>query len=69
MICCLSALRAREVPLAVTGCVSDLLRARACAHYFARYLMLTVNICTLGSNVIVALAVSLVWWNSPEWLN
>ena len=58
-------LRAREIPLAVTGCVRTLLRVRARAHYFARYLTATVKICILGSNVVVALAGSLVWWDSP----
>ena len=39
-------------------------RVRVCAHYFARYLTVTVKICTLGSNVAVALAGSIVWWGS-----
>ena len=55
VICCVSAIRARAIPLAITGCVSALLRAHACAHYFARYLTVTVRICTLGSNVAVEL--------------
>ena len=55
------------IPLAVTGCVSALPRARvhARAHYFARYLTVTVKICTLGIIVPVALDGSLVWWDSP----
>ena len=65
VICCVSALRARAVPLAVTGCVSALPRARVRVHYFARYLTVMVKIRTLGSNVAVALAGSLVWWDSP----
>ena len=32
VIFCVSALRARVIPLAVTGCVSALLDARALAH-------------------------------------
>ena len=36
VICGVSALRARAIPLAVTGCVSALPRARAYEHYFAR---------------------------------
>ena len=52
---CVSALRTRAIPLAATGCVSALPRARA--HYFARYLTVTVNIHILGINVAVALAV------------
>ena len=48
------------IPLAVTGYVPALLRA----HYFARYLTVRVKISTLGSNVAVALAGSLVWWGS-----
>ena len=59
-----SDLRAPVIPLAVTGCVSALLRARARVHYFARYLTVTVKIRTLGSNVAVALDVSLIWWGS-----
>ena len=65
VIFCLSALRARAIPLAVTGCVSTLPRAGVRAHYFARYLTVTVKIRTLGSIVPVALAVSLVWWDPP----
>ena len=53
------------IPLAVTGCVSALTRARVRAYYFARYLAVTVKICTLGSNVALALAGSLIWWDSP----
>ena len=63
LICWVSALYARTIPLAVTGCVSDLPRARARAHYFARYLTVTVKIRTLGSNFVVALDGSLVWWD------
>ena len=59
----------REVPLAVTGCVSTLPHARARVHYFARYLTVTVKICTLGSIVPVALTGSLVWRDSLERLN
>ena len=67
VICCLSALCARTIILAVTGCVSALPRARVRArvHYFARYLTITVKIRTLGSNVAVSLAGSLIWWDSP----
>ena len=36
VICFVSALRAREIPLAVIGCVSALPHTRAHAHYFAR---------------------------------
>ena len=64
VICCLSALCARAIPLAVTGCVSALLRACVHVHYFGCYLTVTVKIFTLGSNVAVALAGSLVWWGS-----
>ena len=64
IICCVSALRARAIPLAVTGYVSALPRAHAHVHYFTRYLTVTVNIRTLGSNFAVALAGSLVWWGS-----
>ena len=65
VICCLSAIRARAISLAASGFVSALPRARAQAHCFARYLTVTVNILTLGSIVPVALAGSLVWWDSP----
>ena len=65
VICCLSALCARDIPLVVTGCVSALPRACARAHHFARYLTVTVKIRTLGSNVAVAIAGYLVWWDSP----
>ena len=65
VICCLSALHARAIPLAVTGCMSALLRAGARTHYFARYLTVTVKIRTIGSSVPVALSGSLVWWDSP----
>ena len=65
VICCVSALRARVMALEVTGWVSTLPRAHMCAHYFTRYLTVMVKICTLGSNVAVALAGSLVWWDSP----
>ena len=65
VICCLSALRARAIPLSVTGCLSALPCVRVCAHHFARYLMVTVQIRTLGIIVPVALAGSLVWWDSP----
>ena len=44
--------------------MSDLLLARARGHYFARYLTAAFNIRTLGSNIAVALASSLVWWGS-----
>ena len=57
--------RARMIPLAVTGCVSALLRARARAHYIARYLTVTVKIRTLENIFPVLLAGSLVWWDSP----
>ena len=61
----MSALRARAIPLALTSCVSALLHARARAHYLARYLTVTVKIRTLESIFPVALAGSLVWWDSP----
>ena len=61
----LSALRARVIPLTVTCCVSALPHAHARAHYFSRYLMITVKIRTLGSNVAVALSGSVVWWDLP----
>ena len=60
VICCLSALRARVIPLAVTGCVSALPHARVRAHYFARYLTVTVKIRTLESIFPIVLAGSLV---------
>ena len=65
VICWLSALRACEIPLAVTGCVSALSHERTCAHYFAHYLKVTVKIHTLGSIVPVALTSFLVWRDSP----
>ena len=64
VICCLSALCARAIPLAVIGCLSALPCARVRAHYFARYLTVTVKILTLGSIVAVALAGSLFWLGS-----
>ena len=66
VICCVSALCVRAVPLSVTGYVSAFLRVRvhARAHYFARYLTVTVKIHTLGIIIAVALARSLVWWGS-----
>ena len=36
--------------------------ACARAHYFTRYLTVTVKIHTLGINVAVALAGYLIWW-------
>ena len=48
----------------VIGCVSALPHVFTHAHYFARYLTVTVKIRILGSNVKVALAGSLVWWDS-----
>ena len=60
VIYCLSALCARVIPLVVACCVSAILYACARAHYFARYVNVTVKIRTLGSNVSVALAGSLV---------
>ena len=65
VICCMSALRVHAIPLAVTCSVYALPRVRAGAHYFSCYLTVTVNIRTLGSNVAVALAGFLVWWDSP----
>ena len=59
------ALCTRVIPLAVTGCVSDLPRAPARAHCFARYLTVTVKIQTLESIFLVLLSGSLVWWDSP----
>ena len=61
----MSALCARAIPLAVTGCVSALPRVHVRAHYFARYITVTVKIRTLGSNVAFLLAGSLFWWDSP----
>ena len=52
---------ARVIPLAVTDFVSALPHATAHAHYFARYLTVTVKIRTLESIFRVALAGSLVW--------
>ena len=60
VLCCLSALRTRVILLAVTGRVSALLRAHARAHHFVRYLMVMVDICTLGSIVSVVIDGSLV---------
>ena len=65
VICCLSAIRARAISLAASGFVSALPRAPAHAHYFARYLTVTVNIQTLEIIFLVSLAGSLVWWDSP----
>ena len=65
VMCCLSELHARTIPLTVTGCVSALPLARVHVHYFARYLTVTVKICTLEIIFPVALAGSLVWWDSP----
>ena len=56
---------ARVIPLAVTSCVSDLPCAPARAHYFARYLTVTVKIRTLESIFPVLLAGCLNWWDSP----
>ena len=56
---------AHLIPLAVTGCVSALPRAPARAHYFLRYLTVTVNICTLESIFPVLIVGSLVWWDFP----
>ena len=64
LICCVSAIRARAIPLSLTGFVYALLRTRVHGHYFAGYLTVTVKICTLGRNVAVALAGSLVRWGS-----
>ena len=64
VIYCVSALCERAIPLAVTGCVSALTHVRAHAHYFARYLTVTVKIRTLGRNAAVALAGSHVCWVS-----
>ena len=58
------ALCARFIPLAITGCVSDLSRVPARA-YFARYLTVTVKIRTLEIIFSVLLVGSLVWWDSP----
>ena len=44
-------------------CVRSL--ACACTHYFARYLRVMVKIRTLEIIFPVALAGSLVWWDSP----
>ena len=56
---------ARVIPFAVMSCVSALPRAPAHAHYFARYLMVMVEIHTLEGILPVLLAGSLVWWDSP----
>ena len=64
VICCLSALRAHVIPLAVTGWVSNLPRARVHAHYFVRDLTVSVKIRTLEIIFPVALAGSLVCWYS-----
>ena len=64
VICCGYALRAHVISLAVTGCVPALPCAHVCVHYLARYLTVTVKVRTLGSNVSVALAGSLVRWGS-----
>ena len=55
------ALRVHVIPLVVKCCVSALPHAPACAHYFARYLTVTVKILTLESIFPVSLAGSLVW--------
>ena len=59
------ALCARVIPLAVTGSLSALTCAPARAHYFARYLKVTVKMRTLESFFPVLLTGSLVWWDSP----
>ena len=64
VICWFSALRACVITLVVTGCVSTLPHAPARAHYFARYLTVTIKIRTLKSISAVALAGSIVWWDS-----
>ena len=51
--------------LRVHAIVSALPHARARAHYFVRYLTVTVKIHTLESIFPVALAGSLVLWGSP----
>ena len=65
MICWVSALCAHAIKLAVTGFVSSLVRARAHAHYFARYLTVTVKIRSLEIIFPVSLSGSLDWWDSP----
>ena len=65
MLCCFSAFRAHVIPLAITGCVSALPPAPACAHYFAQYLTVMGKILTLETIFPVLLAGSLVWWDSP----
>ena len=65
--------------MTVNGFVSALSRAFAHAHYFSRYLTVRFKIRTIGSNIVVALAGSLVWkdslkesvvqWDVPRQLN
>ena len=55
VLCCFSVLRTHVIPLAVTGCVSAIPHAPASSHYFARYLTVTLNICTLESIFTVLL--------------
>ena len=55
----------RVIALVVTDFVSALPRASARAHYFERYLTVTVKICTLESMFPVLLSGSIVWWYSP----
>ena len=64
VICCVSALCAHAIPMALTSCVSAIPRALAKTHYFENLLTLTVKIHTLGSNVTVTLSRSLVWLGS-----
>ena len=64
VIDCLSALCTREIPFAVKGCFSALLRACAYTHYFVHYLTVTVKMHTLRSYVNVELAGSLLLGDS-----
>ena len=53
------------IPLVVTGCVSALPRVPVRAHYFSRYLTVTVKIRTLENIFPVSLSGSLAWLDSP----
>ena len=62
MICRLFAIRAHDSIGGNRFCVRS--PACACACITLRYLMVTVKIRALVSNVPVALAGSLIWWDS-----
>ena len=55
----------RVIPLAVTGYVFAFPRAPTRAHYFVRYLTVTVQIRTIESIFPVFLTGSLVCWDLP----